>query len=312
MAVFRDDDEGDRAVTLLEEARERYAALGDDAGIWMSLCHLTMATAAAGDHQAADAYGEQCLTLAKQHHARLSKSSALWALGWGCWLRGERQHAAAFLIEGLRIMREAGDAWGIAECLEVLAWLAADAGNDDEGAARLIGAAQHTWHLIGISVPGLRTLAVQHGRCTALLRDRMGEEAYNAAVRAGAEQEGAAAPDDPEPAHRQATGTVTALLTRREREVAKLLADGKSNRDIATELFISVRTVETHVNHILSKLGAHTRTEAAKRIRHELAGLSAGDTHAPTPTEILTVSSPRRSAPDRRTAEEERGARLTA
>ena len=138
----------------------------------------------------------------------------------------------------------------------------------------------------------------------------MGEEAYNAAVRAGAEQEGAAAPDDPEPADQKTTGTIAALLTRRERQVAKQLADGKSNKDIATELFISVRTVETHVNRILTKLGARSRAEAADRIRHDdnSPGYQPGTPHAPTPTESLTVTSPRRSAPDHRTAEEEREA----
>jgi DNA-binding CsgD family transcriptional regulator len=48
-------------------------------------------------------------------------------------------------------------------------------------------------------------------------------------------------------------------LTRREREVAMLIGQGKSNSEIATELVVSKRTVETHASHILSKLGLSNR-----------------------------------------------------
>ncbi len=52
-------------------------------------------------------------------------------------------------------------------------------------------------------------------------------------------------------------------LTPREREVLAQLAHGLSDRDIAQALFVSVRTVQTHLAHIYEKLGVHSRTEAA-------------------------------------------------
>jgi DNA-binding NarL/FixJ family response regulator len=52
-------------------------------------------------------------------------------------------------------------------------------------------------------------------------------------------------------------------LTRRELEVLRLVADGRSNRGIADELFISEGTAGTHVSNILGKLGVRSRTEAA-------------------------------------------------
>src|SRR4030095_13107875 len=52
-------------------------------------------------------------------------------------------------------------------------------------------------------------------------------------------------------------------LTRRERDVLGLLCAGKTNREIAQSLFLSESTVKVHVRHVLRKIGARTRTEAA-------------------------------------------------
>ncbi|MFI5660635.1 LuxR C-terminal-related transcriptional regulator [Streptomyces sp. NPDC051684] len=76
------------------------------------------------------------------------------------------------------------------------------------------------------------------------------------AVRAGAD----APPVAPVPAAR---GAGVDALTRREREVAALVAEGMSNREIAERLVISKRTADAHVEHILAKLGVGSRTEIA-------------------------------------------------
>ncbi len=52
-------------------------------------------------------------------------------------------------------------------------------------------------------------------------------------------------------------------LTKQESRILELVAQGWRNSKIATELFISTRTVETHLRHIFSKLGVSSRTEAA-------------------------------------------------
>jgi LuxR family maltose regulon positive regulatory protein len=63
-----------------------------------------------------------------------------------------------------------------------------------------------------------------------------------------------------------APGPIDAL-TAREQEVLGLLAAGRSNRRIATELVVTLDTVKKHVGHILAKLGAANRTEAVARAR---------------------------------------------
>ncbi|WP_167736051.1 AAA family ATPase [Nocardioides sp. 503] len=59
------------------------------------------------------------------------------------------------------------------------------------------------------------------------------------------------------------SGAAPDALTAREREILALVADGRSNGEVAKQLFISTKTVSVHVSHILAKLGASGRTEAA-------------------------------------------------
>jgi two-component system response regulator NreC len=54
------------------------------------------------------------------------------------------------------------------------------------------------------------------------------------------------------------------LLTEREREVLQLVAEGKTNKEIAESLVVSIKTVQTHRAHIMEKLNAHDRTDLVK------------------------------------------------
>jgi non-specific serine/threonine protein kinase len=73
-----------------------------------------------------------------------------------------------------------------------------------------------------------------------------------------------ASTDDPESIEQVTNGRKRAsLLTRREMEVAVLVARGLTNRQAAEQLLVAPRTVETHLEHIFAKLGVQTRAEVA-------------------------------------------------
>jgi DNA-binding CsgD family transcriptional regulator len=94
---------------------------------------------------------------------------------------------------------------------------------------------------------------------SAPLRDRIDDLARRARVAARATRR--SAPDPSE-------------LTARERDVLALIAEGKTNRQVADALFLSPKTVELHVSRILDKLGAGTRGEAVAKARR--SGLLTG------------------------------------
>ena len=64
-------------------------------------------------------------------------------------------------------------------------------------------------------------------------------------------------------AERDRTRIKGVVLGAREEEVGALVAQGLSNKEIAARMFLSVRTVETHVHHLLNKLGVNSRTQIA-------------------------------------------------
>ena len=88
--------------------------------------------------------------------------------------------------------------------------------------------------------------------------------------------DGSGRPTRPRPSRRTAPRVDNDLqrLTRREREVSRLIAEGLTNRQICQALSISERTVGSHVDHIMTKLNARSRTRIAVwAIEHGLGGL---------------------------------------
>jgi non-specific serine/threonine protein kinase len=153
----------------------------------------------------------------------------------------------------------------IALCLAGLAG-AARALARPQHAARLFGAAESLREAAGVRID----LADRepHERNVSETRRALSDDAFRTAWDAGREMAldqalaEARRVDSTAPPERSPTGRA-GLLSRREREVAVLVARGYTNRQIAEELTIAERTVGTHVEHIMAKLRCHARAQIA-------------------------------------------------
>ena len=187
------------------------------------------------------------------------RSHALWSLGLAAFVERDLDAAERFAREALVTDRGFDDPVGECLMLEVLSWVDAERGLADR-AAILLGATDARWRLIGsaITVHGPQ-LAAHHDRCIAELRRRLGPQRYDKLVGAGGHLD----PDEAVTFALEPKTSVAGGLSAREREVAMRIHRGMSNRDIAAELVLSVRTVDTHVQRILGKLGFSSRAQIA-------------------------------------------------
>lgn len=206
-----------------------------------------------------------------------------WMLAWMRWylgharrLVGDIEAADEEARAALRMKRKFTDPLGLALCIEELG-LVAIARGDAERAARLFGTIEPLWKVLGSSpmlnaTYWLRWHRDGEGRAKKVLGDQAYERAYQQGAQLGIDQAvayalGEQVPATPTPAKAPAAGSASPVLTRREQEVAKLVAQGLSNKGIAVALVISQRTAETHVEHILRKLGATSRVQIAAWVR---------------------------------------------
>ncbi|MGI5289870.1 LuxR C-terminal-related transcriptional regulator [Nonomuraea polychroma] len=259
-ALIQRDPAG--AVELLGEALETHRAAGDQMGAVNTLMYLATAHSLLGHDEQAAALYKECLTICEAQCEHWFRSYTLWVFGIETWKQGDTAQAVEMEREAIRLKQPFDDRLGIALCMEALAWMAAD--DAAERAAMLLGAAQENWRSFGGPLFGY--LSAFHDTAVAVARERLGEQAFDAAFHKGAELSptealayamGRTAPRAKQPRDNSSP------LTKREREIAALVAQGMSNKEIASSLVIAQRTAEAHVEHILSKLGFTSRTQIA-------------------------------------------------
>ncbi|MFF3439091.1 ATP-binding protein [Streptosporangium sp. NPDC002721] len=274
IAMFRGDS--DLAIGLYEEAAARHRDDDDPAGQALALVRLCLAHSFRDDWSGSIAAGEECIALCDAHGEGWHRAYAMMALGLGVWRQGDTSRAAELEKESLRFNRSLDDLLGVGVNLEVLAWIAA-ANGDHRRAARLLGVLEAVWQAIGAPLSGFGHLTRYHDECEERSREALGRQGFDAMVRQGSRmrcEEAVAFALEEEAPRDEPSGEAEAPspLTRRETEIAKLVARGLSNKEIAASLTIAQRTAEGHVEHIMTKLGFHSRAQIAvwtgERIRN--------------------------------------------
>jgi predicted ATPase/DNA-binding SARP family transcriptional activator/DNA-binding NarL/FixJ family response regulator len=251
---------------LVEESLGLCEALDDKPGMARGHNSLGEIARIQGDLPRADCHYQRSVQLWREIGDRQYIAIVLHNLGYLANAQGDRQRAAARFRESLKLDHELGNLDGVASCLAGLAAVAVSS-HEHARAARLLGAADTLHRTIGTPEDTADQLEVE--RCIAEICATLGEAAFNEAWSQGSrlptEQAIAEALEEGSAAPGHLTDIQLLGLSTRERQVVELVATGLTNRDIASALGIASRTVDTHVGHILRKLGLISREQVRER-----------------------------------------------
>jgi predicted ATPase/DNA-binding CsgD family transcriptional regulator len=235
---------------------------------------------AQGDVDRAHMIEEEAAALFRRTGALRWLGQTEWLLGMFAASQRRFLEAARYYHKSLRTLIDAADVVWLFKPLAGLAAVAVETG-DAESAARLLGAVDTMLlstggHLYPLHRP-------MYERADTAARAALGPERFTAIHDAGgrltladlrAEADAIVTLAEEAAREPRRRGAGNSALTAREQEVLTLVADGKTDREIAEILFISRRTVNYHVANILSHLGVHSRQDAVDRA-HDLGLLRA-------------------------------------
>jgi predicted ATPase/DNA-binding CsgD family transcriptional regulator len=261
-----------------EDALGVFRAFDDVTGQVFALNNLVLTKVMLDDEQGAIASHDAMVEICRPREESRFAGFAAMALGIGQWRWGNLDRAADQMAESLRLLRRSMDTLTTCWALEVSAWVAAGQGRH-QPAAVLLGAAAGLAESMGSRAALWSDLLTYHDHCEGDTRQALGEPAFRTAFARGqeltpSEAVGFALGQPIGPAAASAAGPPETggdhgplgALTPRERDVAALIAQGLTNKEIATRLVISRRTAEGHVENIMMKLGCTSRVQVASRI----------------------------------------------
>ncbi|WP_103564974.1 ATP-binding protein [Actinomadura rubteroloni] len=263
VALFEGELEGAR--TRIAQAREEFARLGhEEPAALLAGPHLSSVLALESDWDAALAVAEESVRAGEASGEVWNRSFALYARAAARWWTGRKDEAVDDLMACLQIKEDLGDQLGITLALDLLTPATLVRGRYEE-AAMLLGATERMWRELGAQLQYGPHYMERRALSEKALQRRLPADRFQSAKRRGGEltitEAIALARGEPVAAPGPAPARET--LTTREREVAALVAEGLTNRQIADRLVLAKRTVDSHVEHILTKLGFTARTEIA-------------------------------------------------
>jgi predicted ATPase/DNA-binding CsgD family transcriptional regulator len=284
------------ARSLLEESAAQLRIIGDRRYLMMPVDALGLMALRQGDYAGARAHFEETLSVAQEMGDEPFIANALAHLGTVALRVGDYPQSATLYQQSLALNREQGNKDGIVEDLAGLAAVASLLGQPKR-AAGLFGAVEALREMSGIMLSPLRR--AEYDRTVEGIRAHLDQATFaqawaqgramplEQAIAYALETKDAVSTDakPPEANVEEASsfilpGTLSSPpfpplsprrvlkqqfggLTSREREVARLVAQGKSNRAIADELIVGISTVEAHISHIFTKLGFSSRAQIA-------------------------------------------------
>ena len=262
------DGDPDQGHALAQTALRLHGEAGRQTGVELALMQVGYIHLGAGEAQPASDWFSECASVCESSGNAWYHAYAQWGLGIVALLRADHEGASRLGCAALRTMRHMDDAMGVALCVGALAWAAAGR-HEAIRAVTLAAAAETAWATIPAVLPP--ALRVHHDAALDAARAELPGHKYRAAFARGSamgqsEAIAFALGESPRPAPRSddsRPGASPDSLTHREHDVAALVARGLSNSQIAATLVISARTVETHVQHIMNKLGCSTRAQIA-------------------------------------------------
>lgn len=238
---------------------------------------LIIALAHSGDRVRARAVADDVLRLSDELGEQWGRCQALWALGFDSWLSGDHAQAASSVQKAL-VLKPEFNRVGTALDIELLAWIATSLQHFERG-LQLLGAAETMWAALGTSVGAFGLHFAAHSdRCKEQLRTHFDPDTFEKLITEGRTWDAARAVtyalSDETPAQPKAPGLDS--LTRRESEVAALIAEGMSTREIADSLVLSKRTVDGHIENIFSKLHFNSRAQLVSWLVRQQYGAKNG------------------------------------
>jgi DNA-binding CsgD family transcriptional regulator len=268
MAVHGGDRERARALRLEAEALRRM--LMDRQAAGLLLIFLGMVALDEGDNTQGVALIEEGLTLNRELGDLRGIAMCLTGLGVAALDQGDSERAAALYEEDIRILRRLKDKTGTVYGLWGMACVAALRGEATR-AARLWGAAEAIGEKIRLPLSAFDRSHPDYERLIGGVRSRLDDEAAWEAAREEGQAmtpeealEYALATHEAAPAPSEEASAPSSVLSGRETEVLRLVAQGMTNPEVGERLYLSPRTVGQHLRSIYRKLGVSSRAAAAK------------------------------------------------